>query len=655
MPLTAPEISNPNSISLLLIEDEDLQAELLKRQLDASARKFESYSPISFNVHHVHNLSVGLALLREKKFDATILDLTLPDSAGLTTLEAFRDEQPTMPVIVVTGDDNIVTSQIAIHQKAQEFIVKGEYSGMSLVRSIFHAIERERMNSALQFTREQLVRSEQLHRQLIQELPIGIVILDNDRYVQYINHSAADLLHPILRDNSPLVFDIPLTVGLHTDIAIPSSTNDFTFAELHVHETMFEGSLSLLLTITDISERRKFEHRKEYTRRLSTLGMLSGSIAHDINNLLSPILLGVQAMQRSVTDERHEKILSMIEQSTRRGADLVRQVLNFSRSAEPRSNHATTDTLIRLSKERFVQSLQINETLSKLSNEVNIQVELDSTFVIQNNLPDGMIACDVSQITDALVSVFHNAVEACTIQELIQSPVRINIDLITVNDEFKSEVKSARDGTYIRFTIIDSGCGIEEQSINKIFEPFYSTKTSTGHSGIGLYSLNSIIKRHKGFVHVESEVGGGTTFSIFLPAVQSSLQSVEVRSIEMNKNVGVLTLVGEATMRDMIHHTLEYYGFLSRPANDAGSVLELYKQNIANVRIIILDITIPELDARQLITAVHRMNTDVRIILITGIVEQRLADELSQISISRVISKPYTTEDLLQSLYQSLA
>lgn len=626
------------TIAALLIEDNDVQAKLVMRQLEAAATNLASSTPLELSIRHVHNLAVAIALLREGSFDVALLDLTLPDSAGLTTLELLRNAYERLPIVVITGDDNILTAQLAIHQQAQEYVVKGEYNGTGLLRAMLNAIERQRMQEALDMARQQVSRSERIHRTLVEKIPDGVLVVDEQGKVLYINPAAETMLGRKHGDFVGEMINLPLPENNDTDIAIPATDGSVHFAILRSIPTVWEGVDARILTLHDMTDRKALEMQLLRSQRMESLGTLAGGIAHDLNNLLSPIMLGVQALLRNNTDEKQTKILSMIEQSTRRGAELVRQVLNFARGSDTTrelvSPAAALAEVQRLIAKSFPDSISIHLT----------ECRSDIPFLL----------ADATQLHQVLMNLVLNARDAMP----RGGTLTISAQFVRVDSEFKLSHRTAKEGDFVLFTIQDTGVGISEDVKQHIFEPFYTTKEPGKGTGLGLYTVLNITKRHNGFVEIDTTVGKGTSMRVYFPVAERAMDEEHIYNVSKGQHYGngqtVLVVDDEATLRDMASQTLRSFGYNVITAGNGNDAINVFRQNSGLIDIVLLDLLMPDMAGADVVRSLHSMDTGLRIVVSSGLVEQKYLEEVDKKHVRAFLAKPYTTDMLLNTLYDAL-
>ena len=233
--------------------------------------------------------------------------------------------------------------------------------------------------------------------------------------------------------------------------------------------------------------------------RREMLGMISGGISHDMNNLLSPILLGVQTLQRNEPDEKTQRILNMIEQSARRAAELNRHVLDYTRNEIVSETIVLSDIIHAV--QDYVSSVERGAIRYHFQNRIPSTEEI---FTLHTNAED---------ILFVLKHLLQNSRESI----LSEGMIDVELSVLDVDGEFTQKVRAARKGTYLSITVIDNGIGIPSDIQQKMFEPFFTSKKEKGNSGIGLFLVQTFVKHHSGFTYVQSEDGKGTRVIVSLP------------------------------------------------------------------------------------------------------------------------------------------
>ena len=391
---------------------------------------------------------------------------------------------------------------------------------------------------------------------------------------------------------------------------------------------------SIMQVCTDVTERKKLEAQFMRAQRLESIGTLAGGIAHDLNNVLSPIMMSVRTLKLKLTDEDSGKILEALESSAKRGADMVRQVLMFGRGAQGdrlvlQPRHILREVL-NIATETFPKSIQIEYTIPK------------DLWTVMG---------DATQIHQVLLNLCVNARDAMPEGGLLT----ITADNVVLNEDYAKINIDAKRGKYVVMTVTDTGRGIPPNLIDKIFEPFFTTKEIGRGTGLGLSTALAIVKGHGGFLNVYSELNRGTAFKIFLPASEP-VETGVVAELDLDRYVGhgelVLVVDDESSIREIARATLEAYGYKVLVARDGAEAIAVFARNIGKTQLVIIDNMMPVLDGKSAIPALRRMETPVKIVATSGFQQETTGIAADQID--GFLGKPFTGEMLLKTVHEVL-
>ena len=393
---------------------------------------------------------------------------------------------------------------------------------------------------------------------------------------------------------------------------------------------------SLLVISSDITEKKKLESQVLRTQRMESIGTLAGGIAHDLNNVLSPIMLAVSLLERKMTDPQGKEMLKLVESSARRGGGLVKQVLTFARGFEGQRQLMALSHIVKemqtFASQSFPKSVELRTNLAK-------------------NL--WSIHGDPTQVHQVLLNLCVNARDAMPNGGIVS----VSAENITLDRNYAAMNPEAKPGPHVVLKVKDSGTGIPPEVLDRIFEPFFTTKEIGKGTGIGLSTLHAIVKGHGGFVTVQTEMGRGTEFAAYLPAVESAAADAgEQQRIQIPDGMGELVLIAEDEpfIRDITRDSLEFHGYKTVMANDGIEALSMYLQHRDDVRIVLLDMIMPYMDGPSTIRALEKLNPNVKLIAVSGSTEKFKAAEAASRRPLRFLPKPYTTDKLLQTLDEVL-
>ncbi|BAZ37765.1 multi-sensor hybrid histidine kinase [Calothrix sp. NIES-4101] len=398
-----------------------------------------------------------------------------------------------------------------------------------------------------------------------------------------------------------------------------------------------DGKPQSILTVdTDITEKKQLEYQFFRTQRLESIGTLASGIAHDLNNILTPILITAQMLPLRFpeVDERDMQMFEILEESAKRGAELVKQVLSFARGVEGKRISLQIRHLIRdiakILKETFPKS-------------INICVDVPKDL--------WMVSGDTTQLHQVLMNLCVNARDAMP----EGGTLSITGENVLIDENYVRMNLEAKIGAYTVITISDTGIGIPPEIKERIFEPFFTTKELGKGTGLGLSTVLGIIKSHGGFINVYSEVGSGTTFKIHLPATETTEIELELdcKPLAGNKEL-VLIVEDEAYIQEITKASLESHNYKTLIASDGIAAIALYAQHMSEISVVIMDMMLPLMDGITAIRTLKKINPHVNIIATSGLMSNSKLNDIHNVGIKHFLHKPYTIKELLLKLQQTL-
>jgi two-component system cell cycle sensor histidine kinase/response regulator CckA len=387
---------------------------------------------------------------------------------------------------------------------------------------------------------------------------------------------------------------------------------------------------SVLMINTDITEKKTLESQLLRAQRLESIGALAGGIAHDLNNVLAPITLSLQSLKEKLTDDESRKLLGILERNAKRGAYLIKQILLSSRGVEGERKNIRAADLIsdaeNFAKETFPSS---------------IKVRTDASGDVWN------IFGDAVQLQQVLMNLCVNARDAMP----DGGTLGISAENLFIDENFTRVNAEAKIGQYTVISVSDTGTGIPPEIMNRIFEPFFTTKKPGKGTGLGLSTSLAIVKNHGGFITVQSEVGKGTTFKVYLPAIKSGAQEADVHQSEPVAESKELILVvdNEIHTREMARETLEAHGYRVLIASNGAEAVSLYSSHKGEIKAVLIDMMMPVMDGPACIWVLRKINPDVRLIAVSGSAEDDMLANIAGV-VHAFLMKPYTVEELLSTV-----
>ncbi|MBS0661893.1 MAG: PAS domain S-box protein [Verrucomicrobia bacterium] len=382
----------------------------------------------------------------------------------------------------------------------------------------------------------------------------------------------------------------------------------------------------------DITERRLLEKQVYETQRLESIGLLASGIAHDLNNIIAPISLSMELLRTKYPNE--QRSLEIVEQCARRGASIVRQVLAFSRGMDgtrvPLPLSRLVKEMIHLMAETLPRNIELTSDLEALQERVRV---------------------DPTQIHQVLLNLAVNARDA------MPNGGRLGFRLTaeTLDEAAARRIVGARPGHYLALEVSDTGTGIAPDILPRIFEPFFSTKPRGQGTGLGLSTVHGIVRSHGGFIQVESQVGRGTIFRVYLPVdaqPENTALGQSAHPFVAGQGRYILVADDEETIRNVTQEVLERRGFVALLAADGQQAIELFRANRGRIKAALLDRMMPGVSGENVAQMIHRLEPSLPIILCTGLVAEGDAAEqeakLKPFGIAALLGKPFTEDKLLR-------
>ena len=395
-----------------------------------------------------------------------------------------------------------------------------------------------------------------------------------------------------------------------------------------------EGHPKSVLEInTDITERKKIEAQFMRAQRMESIGTLAGGVAHDLNNILAPIMMSIDILRTTSDSPQANQILETIKVSAKRGADIVRQVLSFARGIEGEK--------IEIQPKHLLKDLEsiIKDTFPK-----NIRLH----FSIPNDI--WTILGDPTQVHQILLNLCVNARDAMP----NGGDLTIGVENRELDEQYAAMNIQAKPGRYVNISVTDSGTGIPPEILDKIFDPFFTTKELNKGTGLGLSTVMAIVKSHEGVINVYSEPGKGTTFRVYLPAIETSSEARKEQSERVSLPRGngetVLVVDDEASILTITSQTLQAVGYRVLTATDGADAVAVYSEHKNEIAVVLTDMMMPVMDGSSAIYALMRINPAIKIIAASGLTSTGGLVKVSGTGVKHFLTKPYTAGALLKTM-----
>ncbi len=638
-------------IRVLLVEDSPIDVLLLENELnDPDGGRFEVTV-----VNRVHDATE--ALMR-KEFDVVLTDLGLPDSAGLDTLQTIHRAADHLPVIVLTAVVDERMGIKAMRAGAQDYFVKGHAGRRGIAHAIYDAIERGRTQQALH-------RSEERFRSSIDSLMDGFAHLTPIRCgdgaitgfcVDYINASGlegrADLvplpspftlaeLFPDYHERGLLselvrVAEEGRPFSCESMVLCQNGSKDPTAPSYDFRATRTNEGVAL--SWRDVTARLRLEAQVSQAQKMNSIGQLAGGIAHDFNNLLTVIHGHADVMRdsKNLPDELAESV-RQISNATSRATNLTNQLLTFSRQYPI-----------------ILTEVDLNETVARMSNVLGRLLGESIHLRVEFRQPAPFVRADCGMIEQILLNLAANSREA------MSQGGELSI-ATTLRRLGEAELESEPDvvpGLFACLMVRDNGCGIARNYLSKIFEPFFSTKEVGKGTGLGLATVYGIVKQHKGWIRVESKVGQGTAFEVYLPSFDA--KPVErVPIVEAGKpitgNELVLLVEDEDPIRSVAKMFLEAHGYHVIEARNGPEALNIWRKNRDEIDLLLTDLVMPHgVSGQELARSLQAERPNLKVIYSSGYSCDLFGDSSFLNPQTNFLQKPYRLSSLAEMIRHCL-
>lgn len=387
----------------------------------------------------------------------------------------------------------------------------------------------------------------------------------------------------------------------------------------------------------DITEQRKLEEQLRHSQKMEAVGTLAGGIAHDFNNILNVIIgYGTMALSRLGGDPLSREQINEVLAAADRAAALTKRLLAFSR-------RQAVD----------MKPVNVNETIIGMEKMLSRIIGEDIAITIELAERKMIVMADSGHMEQVLMNLISNARDAMP----KGGRLTISTGIKEVDDDFVAAYGYGKTGTYALISVTDTGCGIDAETEKKIFEPFFTTKEIGKGTGLGLAIAYGIIKQHDGYIQVYSEVGKGATFKILLPVVEEETATVQEAEKTVTIKGGTETILvaeDDASLRNLSRIVLEAFGYTVITAEDGEDAITKYRENMANIRLLVFDMIMPNKNGKEAYTEIKNITPDIKAIFVSGytidiIHQKELLDEGMD-----YILKPFSPKDLLKKIRDAL-
>ena len=636
-----------------MIEDNEGDAFLVKSMLESRA------ADLPTTLFHSSSLLDAIQQANTNRPDIALIDLHLPDSHGLGTIERFTSVLPNLPFVVLTTEDDPKTGIEVLREGAEDYLLKGELNARTLVRTIRYALtrheaEEKKRHSELLLAEAQqtahigswewdvqadrITWSHELYR--IYGVKKEDFLASYDGFLQLIHPADVDYVKETIGNSfatlTPFSFD-------HRIIR-PNGEVRW----LHGTGKTIAGAsgevIRMFGTAQDITERknaenlrRELEEQLRHSQKMEAIGRLAGGIAHDFNNILMAISAYCDLISlRLPASGSVQQDLNEIRRAAGRGASLTQQLLAFSRKQVLSS-----------------KVLDLNAELAKMNDMVSRLLGDDIDLIMIPGDSICKISIDPNQLEQVLINLTANARSAMP----RGGKLIVETSKIVVGPSSEKPYPDCVNGEYVVLTVTDNGCGMDTETVARIFEPFFTTKDIGKGTGLGLATVYGIIKQSHGQISVSSELGSGTSFNIYLPKADEDF--VEHRDSVAEKeeeHLGetILLVDDNSAARAAMVRILEFYGYKVLDARDPIAAIDLCEHFPAEVHVLITDIMMPKMRGPQLARLLKQDRPHMQVLYLSGSTADVAGEEGILEPNSTFLQKPVTKDALLKEIRKLL-
>jgi len=597
--------------------------------------------------------------------DVCLIDYILGGKNGVQLIEDAVRAGCQSPMIIFTARGNHAVDLDAMNKGAVDYLTKGEFNEALLERTIRYAMDRKRAelelaaaNASLEEkvaerTRElnqanaKLERRQHTLQTLLDNAPVAIWMADTAHKMHFINRTFLDI-QGIPRDEILKADDyyqvLPESIrdtwkagdaacfrqGLERSREYITGIDGHTYIFDMVRARVTDETNRLVGIGIDVTRQLELQAQMEHAQRLESLGVLAGGIAHDFNNLLAIIMASTGLARRTLEQpEATRKALDKINDASQRAADICKQMMSYACQGECET-----------------QTIDLSEIVNSMSDLVRITVS--HNISINHELCDTPLTVNVdqAQIEQVLMNLIINAAEA--IGEIKPGSITIRTGRMMADRDYLRDTVSdngAEAGEYCFAEVIDNGCGMDLKTSARLFEPFFTTKFSG--RGLGMSAILGIVRSHHGAIQVNSEVGLGTTIRVLLPMVAFSQPTTVLakKSTQHWQGNGTALIVDdEQDVRELACVLMKGMGFDVLEAENGLDALEKFTLHQDIISIVILDLTMPNMDGEACFRKIRDLAPDVKVVLSSGYTKSEATARFAGKGLNGFLQKPYWPE-----------
>jgi two-component system cell cycle sensor histidine kinase/response regulator CckA len=642
---------------ILIVDDEPRIRDSLKLLLDGHG----------YDVYTVSSGQEARDVLSVYHFDLALIDMVMPDLTGHELMEHIHKNNPDTMVVIITGHASLDSAIGALRRGAYDYLRK-PFEFEELLKTVQNALNQKKLKSEKEIINGKLELSEERYRYLVQNSPDIIYTLDDKGHFTFISQAVERMLgydpkQLVGKSYTDIVYEEDLerarwffnerrtgeraATGLQLRLKAADSSEHFRACEIRhltielkstgMYDKPVKEARKIYLgthgVARDISDRKRLESQLQQAQKMEAVGTLAGGIAHDFNNLLMGIQGYTSLMLLKIdSNHPHYQKLKSIEQYIESGAELTKQLLGFARGGK-----------------YDVKPVDINELVEKTANMFG---RTKKEIIISAEYDQGLWAVEVDrgQIEQVLLNLFVNAWQAMPGGgKLFLETRNVTLDAQAVNPY------GLPPGLYVQIDVSDSGLGMDEKTQRRIFEPFFTTKEMGRGTGLGLASAYGIVKNHNGIIEAKSEIGQGSTFTIYLPATKKEIEQDTGSDGKILRGPETVLLVDDENMIiEVGAEILEALGYDVFTARSGSEAVDVFEANKDRIDIVVLDMIMPGMGGGDAYDQLREIKPDVKVLLSTGYSLKGEASEILKRGCNGFIQKPFNIKKLSHKLREIL-
>jgi PAS domain S-box-containing protein len=643
--------SEHKELHILILEDAPADAELIESELKKGG--------IVFISKRVDTENAFRRMLDEFSPDLILSDYHLPTFSGMSALMIALGKCPETPFIFISGAMGEELAVEMLKKGATDYVIKDRLK--RIVPAVQRALKEKEERTKHKLTEKSLIESKERYRRITAAISDYIykVRVENGMPVETTHGEACSIvtgytsedflsdphlwLRMVLKEDQDLVrkqagealAGHPAKPAEHR---IVRKDGQIRWVESTIVPNYnAQGNLlSYDGILRDITERKNIEAQLLHSQKMEAVGRLAGGMAHDFNNILAAIVNYLYLLRSSLNDNASAQTdIDRIYSLAMKASEITKGLLAFSR------NHIADFVPVNLND-------AVKNMVKLLSKFIGEDIRLDVRLIDKSLI----IMADITQIEQIIINLATNARDAM----MDGGSIIIKTELIAVDDEFISGLGLVKPGTYARLTFADTGTGMDEETRQRIFEPFYTTKESGKGSGLGLSIIYGIVKQHAGYINVSSVPGRGATFAIYFQTVDSAVAGKTVtRPLDLTGNAETILVAEDAAeVRNSTKFILERFGYKVIEASDGEDAIRKFNENRDNIDLLFFDVIMPHMNGREAYEEIKKIEPGIRAVFASGYSAEILDKERIVKDGLKFVSKPLSPDKLLSTIKEAL-